>query len=267
MKSFLDKIIKEICEEEKINYHHISDNFITVLEKNNKYRYINGSRIGLNSQTAGMIADDKFAMYEILKFHKINVIEHVLIWNRNNSYLDIEEKIMFLKKYFHDHNNHIVLKPNMGYGGKMVFNITQEDEIKNIFLKLINYTNTIVLNPFYEIKNEHRLIILDGVCRLAFTKKLPKNGWQFNLSMGASSSKIKDNKLKKRLISLGLKAYKLTGARFLSIDIIEDLNNNLYVLEMNSGVSMEKYVTKHPKDYLIVKEIYKDAIKKLFNEC
>ena len=107
----------------------------------------------MNSQTAGMIADDKFAMYEILKFHKINVIEHVLIWNRNNSYLDIEEKIMFLKKYFHDHNNHIVLKPNMGYGGKMVFNITQEDEIKNIFLKLINYTNTIVLNPFYEIKN------------------------------------------------------------------------------------------------------------------
>ena len=263
MTGFLDKIISEICKEEGIKYKNISRGYITILEKDGKISFLNRFQMGLNSQVSGLIADDKFAMYEVLRFFKIPVIEQDLIWDRNNKKCkkQIEEKIKELNNYFEKNNNHIVLKPNTGYGGQKVFNIKEEKEIKKALKELLNYTNSIIVSPFYNIKSEHRLIMLNGECRLAFTKVLPTNGWQFNLSKGCTAIKITDENLKTKLLELAKKACSAIDAKFVSVDIVEDFKGNLFVLEINSRVVMKRYLENNKEDYELVKSIYKDAIK------
>ena len=43
-------------------------------------------------------------------------------------------------------------------------------------------------------------------------------------------------------------------------------NENLlkYVLEVNSGVMLEKYIRLNPDEYITAKNIYKNAIENLF---
>ena len=262
----LKKIIEEICNENKINYQYISDNYVMVLEKNGKYRYIYNNLIGINSMISGKIVDDKYAMYEILNLHHIPVVKYDLVWcnqNKENK-LEINKTIKYLIEYFNNNNKHIVLKPNNGYAGINVFNIQTIKDLKDNFLKLLNYTDAIVVNPFYKIKNEHRIIILNNEIRLMYTKNLSNNNWQFNLSYGNYVTKITDEKLKKELSKLSLKVYSLLNSKFVSIDIIEDYNHNLYVLEVNGSVTINKYLEQMPNDYNIVKKIYWDAIEELF---
>ena len=267
MNKFLNKILKEITDIENINYKIISDGFIIVLEKNNEIHYLNEFRFGLNSQIAATLCDDKYAMCEVLKYHNIPVIDYRLIWDAGipKTNLEITKKVEYLKEYYKKNNNHIVLKPNNGYSGKLIFNIENEKDIESSLIELLKYTNSIVVNPFYKIKNEHRVIILNGKCRLVYTKNLNKNEWQFNLSKGSIATKIKDTKLKEKLINLAINTYNSINAKFISVDIIKDYNGNLKILEVNSGVCMEKYCLQHPEDYELVKEIYYDAIKELFD--
>ena len=266
--NYFKKIIEEICIEDKLNYQYISNDYILVLEKNNKYRYLYNNLIGLNSEVSGKSVDDKYAMYEILKYHDISVIEYELIWNPgcHKNIKEINSKVNYLKNYFKEHNNQIVLKPNNGYAGINVFKIDNIDEIKDKLNILLDYTNSIVANPYYEIKNEHRVIILNNKVRLIYTKNLSKNNWQFNLSKGNYVTKVTNPKLKKDIINLALKTYKVLNLIFVSIDIVEDYQGNLSILEVNSSVSMSKYLEQIPNDYILVKEIYHDAIRELFNE-
>ena len=55
------------------------------------------------------------------------------------------------------------------------------------------------------------------------------------------------------------------GITFASVDIVELYNNELLVLEANSGVTIEKAINFIPNGYNIAKEIYKEAIIKMFS--
>lgn len=257
-------MLEEICKEENISYKYISDKYITILKKNNKIKYIYNDLYGLNSETSNLLCNDKYAMYEILKEYNIPVIKYNLIWHPGISKTtnNINKTIKYIKDFFIKYNNHIVLKPNFGNNGNLVFNINNINDIENIFINLLNKTDSIVINPFYNIKNEYRVIVLNGKVRLIY-KKVLNNNWQFNLSKGSIASKEIDNKLKNKIIDIALKVNKFLKTKFVSIDII-DSNNNLYVLEVNGKVCTTKYLKQHMEDYDLVKNIYKDAIDELF---
>ncbi len=267
MTNFLEKIIKDISLEEKIKFKTISDGFITILTKDDKTCYLNEYFLGLNSSISTLLCDDKYAMYEVLKEYQIPVLEYKLIFHSGDEKVkeNIENKIKILKDYYHAFNHHIVLKPNLGYGGRLVFQIDKEETIKPIFYMLLENTNSIVVNPFYEIKNEYRVIILNNQVRLIY-KKVRGSSWQFNLSKGSFSVKDIDSILKDQIISLAYKVYNTLKLKFASIDIVELEKGEILVLEVNNRVTLEKYCLQHPKDYELVKNIYKDAIKILFDE-
>lgn len=262
MKDFLKAIINEICLEEKIKCINLCNGYITALEKNGITKFINDTHIGSNSYISTLLADDKYAMYEVLKSANIPVVEYKMICDRDD--VEIDGKIEEIKRYYTENNNHIVLKPNRGYSGKLVFNIENKNQIEPVFRELIKEETTIVANPFYDAKNEHRVVLLNGVARLVYTKTLADGGWQFNLSKGAKSSKVESKELKERLEELAKRAYDYIGANFVSVDIFESQEGKLDILEINGGVSMTKYVEQHPEEYEKVKQIYKDAILGMF---
>lgn len=309
MKNNFKEIIKEICTEDNIKYKFLSKDWVIMLEKDGKTRFISGYKFDLNSHGIGLIADDKYALYEVLKSKNIPVIEHKIVYNKMNN-LDYAigcNTYEYVKEYFEKNNNNIVIKPNDGTCGKNVFNVTDVNEIDIVLDKIFLKNYSISMCPFYKIKHEYRAIMLDGENKLLYTKYLPivtgdgnktirqllldfnydyfidkledskydkvlpKNktfeyNWKFNLSQGSIAKKLNDKVLQDRLIKIAKQVCKEINLKFGSIDIIETTNNELLVLEVNSGVMLENYIRLNPNEYIYTKDIYRNAIKNLFKD-
>lgn len=309
MKNNFKEIIKEICTEYNIKYKFLSKDWVIMLEKDGKTRFISGYKFDLNSHGIGLIADDKYALYEVLKSKNIPVIEHKIVYNKMNN-LDYAigcNTYEYVKEYFEKNNNNIVIKPNDGTCGKNVFNVTDVNEIDIVLDKIFLKNYSISMCPFYKIKHEYRAIMLDGENKLLYTKYLPivtgdgnktirqllldfnydyfidkledskydkvlpKNktfeyNWKFNLSQGSIAKKLNDKVLQDRLIKIAKQVCKEINLKFGSIDIIETTNNELLVLEVNSGVMLENYIRLNPNEYIYAKDIYRNAIKNLFKD-
>ena len=307
LKDIFKEILQEICDEENISYKVLSKNWIIILEKNGKTRFIAGYRFGLNSHAVGEIVDDKYGLYEVLKENNIPVIEHRIIYNKTNhlKYAIGCNSSEYVKEYFEKNNNHIVIKPNASACGRGVCNITDVNQIDDFLEKLFLRHYSISMCPFYNIKHEYRAVVLNGKVELLYAKYLPrvigdgnksirqlliefnnnyfKNrlnesiydrilanneiyeyNWKFNLSRGSISKEIEDAKLKEDLIIIAEKVSNVLDLKFGSIDIIQTENDELMVLEVNSGVMMENYLLQHPEEREKVKDIYKRAILSMF---
>ena len=262
MQEYIRNIINEICKEENIECNSLSKDYILALKKDGKYGYICGSNLGNNSYTSKFIADDKYAMYEVLKNVGVPVIEYKLIYDRTNK--DTSGVVENIKKYYRENRNHIVLKPNRGFSGINVHNIEKEEQIEPAFNKILKEADTIVANPFYSVKAEHRVIMLNGEVRLLFTKNKEASSWQFNNYNGAC--KIESDELKEKLKALAKRAYGVIGANFVSIDIFETTDGELKILEINGTVFMGVYLERYPEEYDTIKTIYKDAIMEMFRK-
>ena len=291
-------LIKKIGEELGINVTLLSDNWTIVLEKNNETHYITGYQFDTNNHAIGNILDDKGLFYDLLKYKDIPIIEQYVIF-RNYNKQDV-------LNYFNNHNNEIVIKANISNAGKEVFKVTNENYLLKIIDKLLLSQYSISLCPYYNIKNEYRVVVLNNEVRLIFGKVkpfiigngkntvlelaceyndyyvnhserienkdyIPKQGekielsFKFNLSSGAKTfTKIEDN-LKKKITDLALRVTNELNITFASVDIVL-VDNELLVMEANSGVTLNNYAKQNVNGYNIAYNIYKDAIKLMFNK-
>ena len=298
------KILVDICQELNIKYTFLSNDWVTKLERDNKVRYLTGNKFDLNGHAVGNILDDKYALYDVLNNLNIPVCRHSIIYasDNKNYYANNCKSQEDIINIFNEYNNDVIIKPNKGSMGIGVYHITNElellDKVKNLLVK--NYSISIC--PFYKIKNEYRVIILDNQVKLIFKKINPivvgdgkstlkelllkfnynyyidkdipniilkKNeeyiyDFHFNLSRGSIASTKIDNELKDKIINMALDASKKVGIRFASIDIIETMDRNLLILEVNSGVTINKVINYIPNGYNMAKDIYKEAILKMF---
>ena len=297
------KLIEEICKEENIKYNLISKDWIMVLTKNGVTRCISGYRFPLNDHAIGSVIDDKYALYDLCKLLSLPIIEHKLLFNPNSK-LGINT-LKLIDKYFEEYNKDVVIKPNNGSEGIGVFHINSRDELLEKANELFKTNFSISICPFYKIDKEYRVVVLDNEVKLIFEKTKPvvvgdgintirdllkrlnpyyfqnkltdrkyntilTNGqiyeydWRFNLSNGATAKLVEDNDLKQTLTELALDITNKINAKFVSVDIIRS-NNKLYLIEVNSGVCINKVCNFIDKDFKITKEIYRSAIKKIFD--
>jgi len=84
-------------------------------------------------------------------------------------------------------------------------------------------------------------------------------GWKFNLGKGATPQVLADGDVKDHLSDLAGAAAKALAIQFASVDIIET-DNEMRVLEVNSGIMMESFIRAAIENYQIAKEIYQQAI-------
>ena len=291
------KLIKKIGEELGIKVTLLSDNWTIVLEKDNSIHYITGYQFDLNDHAIGNILDDKGLFYDLLNYKNIPVIEQYVIFKNYD-----KESVM---NYFINHNSELIIKANISNAGKEVFKVDNKETLFKIIDKLLLSQYSISLCPYYNIKNEYRVIILNGMVRnifgkikpvivgdgkrnvlelakefnefyLAHPEKVEKPNYipklnekvelsfKFNLSSGAQTFTDIEKSLKDKITSLALKVTKELNISFASVDII-DVDNSLLVMEANSGVTMNNYIKQNKDGYNIAYNIYKDAIKRMFN--
>ncbi len=292
-------IIKEICNELNIKYTLLSKDWIIMLEKDNIIKFISGYKFDLNSHAEGNCIDDKYAMYEILKYKNIPVIEHNILYDEKNTETyakDCKDRNLVFD-YFDKHKK-IILKSNTGTCGRGVYKIENKNEINDVLDKLFKNNFSISMCPFYDIDSEYRAIVLDGEVKISYSKERPivygdgkrlisellhefnpnynyhiendyilkENeeyiySWKHNLSNGAT---INLNVNDKDIIEdLAKKVSKNLNLVFGSVDIIK-VKDEYLVLECNSGVMMDNLIKILPDGYNIAKKIYKDAIEKMF---
>ncbi len=293
----LQKLLYDICQNKNINFELVSKNWIAVLQKDNKVRYIAGYKFPLNNHASALVCDDKYALYDVLKKFNIPVAEHHILFNNYNK----EEVISYAKKY----NFNIVVKSNIGTcGNNMYHTLNEKDLFKHIDeLLLKNYS--ISISPYYEIKNEYRSIILNDKIEVFYGKEKPivigdgkktiyelllefnnyyfskikpspklnrvlnkdeiyEYNWQFNLSKGSRPFLEVNNTLKSNIEKLALEVFKLLNLKFVSIDIIELVSGELLVLEANSGVMMENFIELIPNGKEIATSLYSKVIDEMF---
>lgn len=90
-------------------------------------------------------------------------------------------------------------------------------------------------------------------------------GWKFNLSQGATSKQIVNSTVLETVQDLSLKAARAIHINFSSVDIIETFTGEFLVMEINSGVVLNKFIEDNPKNYDIAKNIYRQAVLSMFD--
>lgn len=291
------EIVKKICEELEIKLTFLSDVWTKVLEKDNKKRYITGFYFDLNRHALGRIIDEKDLFYDVLVHLNIPTIEHYVIFHEYNKQ-DVLD-------FFYKNNNEIVVKGCVGHSGKNVFKVNDEKNLFNVIDNEFVRQYSIALCPYYQIKNEYRVIVLNNEIRLIFGKIKPKSvgdgkksvrelakefdsyylthedeienpnyipkeneevelNFKFNLISGGKTFTEIDPDLKIKISDLALRVSNEVGIGFASIDIIHTIDNQLLVMEANSGVKLYNFIHQNENGYEIAYKIYKDAIKLMF---
>lgn len=294
MDNNYQKILYEICHERNIKITTVSNNWVNILEKDGKRQYVVGSIFdNINPVATSKILDDKYALYDVLTHFNIPIIKHHLL------YKDYDKKEV--ENLFNKYHSDVVIKANQGYGGKDVFHITSKKELFSQMDKLFTKNYSISLCPYYDILKEYRLIVLDKEILLMYYKIKPEvigdgqktinellkefnpsyfhdidvsdkvlasgekysYNWQFNLSSGANSCLDIEPSKKVILKNMMEEILKILPVRFCSIDIIET-DGDFKVLEINSSVSVSKFMLQHVDGYEIAKNIYAKVIDLLF---
>lgn len=88
--------------------------------------------------------------------------------------------------------------------------------------------------------------------------------WKHNLSGGAKPTILSKGELYDKIEKIAILAGKAMNISFATIDVIEIEDGNLFVLEINSGIGATIFVETVEGGYEIIKNIYRNALKKMF---
>lgn len=89
--------------------------------------------------------------------------------------------------------------------------------------------------------------------------------WKHNLSGGAIPTVLeKDSELYDEIAKLSVTAGKAMNINFATIDIIKTTDDELYVLEVNSGVGATIFTELVDGGYDMVKDIFRKALQEMF---
>ncbi len=314
------RIIKEACSNLNIDFKLLSDDYIIKLSKNGINRYIYGFKFDNNSHGIGLIIDDKYGLYKVLKDFDVNVVEHEIVYDRLFT-TKYDNNVEYVKEYFKNHNNKIVIKPNHGSGGSGVYLLDDINQIEDTMKVLFEKNLSICVCPYYDAVAEYRVVVLNNQVELVYQKFKPQvvgNGkntirellqefnpkyftnrnlvnekdvsnyskmahelnsknaidfdrvleedeifeytWKFNSSKGARVKVLNDEPIVNKLKDMALNVLSKIGLKFGNIDIIQTKDNNLYVMELNSGVD----IVNIPEIKEYSKSLYTKAIQSLF---
>jgi glutathione synthase/RimK-type ligase-like ATP-grasp enzyme len=168
-KRSLESIITNIATKMGLTIDFMCDNWVISLRKNKTTKYIFGYNFGLNSSTSKMICDDKYACSEILSKNNVSCIPYVFF---NTRYSNRDSLIIDLFNFLDKYSSGVVCKNNTGTGGEYAYLCKTKKSLLLALDKFANRNLNFITNPFLNIENEFRVIILDGKVLLTYKKIL-----------------------------------------------------------------------------------------------
>jgi glutathione synthase/RimK-type ligase-like ATP-grasp enzyme len=140
-----------------------------------------------------------------------------------------------------------------------VFKVTTEAELDHAVGEVFSMSAGLVISPFVAIEHEVRVVLLDDVPRVVYSKQRGSD-WRHNLDAGAKPVLLDDGDVHTCCAKLAIDAANAIGIRFASIDVV-CVDGSWRVLEINSGVMMEALAKLHPE---LVQATYDAALDQVF---
>ncbi len=249
-----------------------------------------------------MLAQDKVATTVLLTKADLPTVNHTLFMRPDQAGWVSQEGVWseinrFAKKY----NFRLVAKPNKGTRGNDVFFIHNPRTLEIAVQQLWRDSRDLCLSKWEKVGTEYRLIMLDGEPLLVYAKEVPflvadgkRNVAELfedlpvpeglsleavhaagekltllqknNLSGGAVPQILeRQAPVFEPLKQMAKKAVETLQMRFASVDIIQTEEDELKVLELNSGLVGGAFIRALPDGYQIAKEVYRKVIRRMFD--
>ena len=254
--------IRRYCANHGIALDIRSGGWLIAMRRGGKRHFAFGYDIGLNSAIAHRLANDKSATAEALTLADVPCIPHHLFLNpklgKNVVGAAWREAMLVL---LHDNPQGVVVKPNEGTSGRSVFRVTTEAELDHAASDIFSMSTGLVISPYVEIQQEVRVILLDDVPLIVYSKQRGSD-WRHNLDAGAQPVLMQDGDVRTACVKLAIDAASAIGIGFASIDLVR-VDSDWRVLEINSGVMMETLAKLHPE---LVQATYDAALDRVFGE-
>jgi RimK family alpha-L-glutamate ligase len=165
-------------------------------------------------------------------FGELTIPETIVIFNKQqgNNIINNREAILQFP---------MIAKPENGCQGKNVKMVRNIDELKNyisdFYSEKTNETTIVLLQKYVEVKDEYRVILIEGKS-LGLCKKISgNNGIAANAALGGVFVQDDD----KEIIDFSVKHASKHG--ILGIDIIRDQTGRLYFLESNRSPQWKEF--------------------------
>jgi len=88
--------------------------------------------------------------------------------------------------------------------------------------------------------------------------------WKHNLSGGATPAILEKSELYDNIAKLAIQAGHAMNMNFATIDVIQTSDDELYILEINSGICGTIFINSIDGGYDIIKDIYRKSLESLF---
>ncbi|WP_431206448.1 ATP-grasp domain-containing protein [Bradyrhizobium betae] len=254
--------IRHYCANHGIAVDVRAGGWLIAMRRGARRHFAFGYDIGLNSAIAHRIANDKSATAEVLTLEGVPCIPHQLFLNPKLGETIVgagwREAMLVL---LHDNPQGVVVKPNEGTSGRSVFKVTTEAELDRAAGEVFSMSAGLVISPYVEIEDEVRVILLDDVPLVVYSKQRGAD-WRHNLDAGAKPMLLEDGEVREPCVKLAIDAAGAIGITFASIDLVR-VDGDWRVLEINSGVTMEALGKLHPE---LVQATYDAALDRVFGE-
>lgn len=252
-------LINEAAPQAGASVCWLSEDWIARLHKQAAVRYIHGYAFPLNNATSALIATDKVSTFTLLSDTGVTAVPHHLVRIPSSGNLaGAADRALTLV------SPPLVVKPCDGAGGLDVYRAESIDDARSLIGRLATRYDALAVCPFEIILNEHRIVMLDNEPQLFFRKELQnQNEWRHNLRHGAVAVLEESPEVRGDLTAIARRAMQVIGGRFMTVDIIETPTGRK-VLEINGGVTLDRFAAQSPANRACAVDIYREAICRCF---
>jgi hypothetical protein len=234
----------------------LSSDYIAAVTCGPRTIMIVGYHFPLNNAAACALADDKCATADMLAYVDVPHVPHTLIRFNDGNLADEPDRVAGLFGF------PLVIKPHRGTGGQGVTRVDSPSAMVAALTCLRVQYEALAACPWVDVEREYRVVVLDEHAQLIFEKvrPVPDGEWRNNLKYGSKPVIAEDPRLCDRLTGLALRAVGALGLRFASVDIVVT-GAGMAVLEVNSGVCLERFSASSADHFDLVSAVYARALR------
>ncbi|WP_329284093.1 ATP-grasp domain-containing protein [Streptomyces sp. NBC_01455] len=244
-----------------------SERWVAELRRNGRRRHVVGYNFPINDASSAFMASDKVATSVLLSDAGVPNVPHSLLRLRpDDSVADVVARLPLPA----------VVKPLSSSGGRDVHRAGTPVQLFDTLSALATRHPALTVCPWVPIRHEYRVITLKGRTELVFEKRSsdPSTGpgstswddpaeWRHNLKLGASAVLLDEPELCAVLGGLARRAMCALGLNFGSVDIL-DVLGDLSVIEVNSGVCLERFSRQDDDCHAAAERVYAAAVAACF---
>jgi glutathione synthase/RimK-type ligase-like ATP-grasp enzyme len=167
-RRLLVEVIERYCAGRGIALDIRADGWLLVLDHGSQRRLMLGYDLGLNSSVAHRIASDKSAAAELLALSGIACVPHAFFLGPQAG---PRAPLAPMLRLLDTHPEGLVVKPNEGTSGRLVFRVTTRDGLARAVDAIFTANMNVAIAPYLPIDDEVRVVLLDGAPLVVYAKQ------------------------------------------------------------------------------------------------